>query len=74
MAALQALPKTEYAKEIIGTLKLEGTLANPALALTVLMPEDQVRARARVHVRARVCFCLCWCVGVRVRVCACLQV
>jgi hypothetical protein len=43
MAALQAIPDTDYGKSIIDTLKLQATLSNPKLAITILMPEDQVK-------------------------------
>jgi hypothetical protein len=41
-AGLVATPNTNYGRRIIDTLKLQTTLSNPALALTVFMPEDQV--------------------------------
>ncbi|GBF89782.1 hypothetical protein Rsub_02952 [Raphidocelis subcapitata] len=39
--ALGATPNTNYGREIVQTLKLEPTLSNPKLALTIFMPEDQ---------------------------------
>lgn len=40
--ALSGLPNTNYGKEIVASLKLQSTLSNPKLALTVFMPEDKV--------------------------------
>ncbi|GBF97275.1 hypothetical protein Rsub_09966 [Raphidocelis subcapitata] len=39
--ALGATPNTNYGKQIVEALKLQTTLSNPKLALTVFMPEDR---------------------------------
>lgn len=39
------MPNTDYGKAIVESLKLQTTLSNPKLALTVFMPEDKVRPR-----------------------------
>lgn len=41
-SALGATPNTNYGKEIVEALRLQTTLSNPKLALTVFMPEDKV--------------------------------
>ena len=41
LAAIEAQPRSERTLGVVEALKLRGTLANPALALTVLLPEDQ---------------------------------
>jgi hypothetical protein len=41
-AGLGATPNTNHGREIVEALKLQATLSNPKLALTVFMPEDQV--------------------------------
>jgi hypothetical protein len=56
--ALGKTPNTNYGRQIVEGLKLQTTLSNPKLALTVFMPEDQVgraspgRRRARAALRA----------------------
>lgn len=47
LAALGDTPNTKYGRQIVEGLKLQATLSNPNLALTVFMPEDKVCARAR---------------------------
>jgi hypothetical protein len=42
-SALGSTPNTNYGKTIVEALKLQTTLSNPKLALTVFMPEDKVR-------------------------------
>jgi hypothetical protein len=46
-SAMSSLPDNTVAIKIVQTLGLQGTLSNPKLALTVLMPQDAVRRRGR---------------------------
>ncbi|KIY99359.1 hypothetical protein MNEG_8601 [Monoraphidium neglectum] len=41
LAALGATPNTNYGKQIVESLRLQTTLSNPKLALTIFMPEDK---------------------------------
>lgn len=47
MEALEKTENTNYGKAIVEGLKLQSTLSNPKLALTVFMPEDRVGGPGR---------------------------